>query len=1112
MSVETQHPTHAVDGISLEHFLRSINLLYDAEAPERIAHYQPTSKSVSLVQALLGHDSDRAFFVVAPYGSGKSLTATYVLHQIENRRSSQDMLGRVARRLSPINRALGDFSQDRVGSRTAGVVIALHGFADSLHHSLQTAAVESLQRIGLAEIAAQIGDRKCTTIEDSIELLLVLKEQATRKRFDRIAIIWDEFGRHLENLMAEGRANELSDIQLLAEFCGRTKVVPVTLGLILHQSLLHYAGNVTQAVRKEWKKVEGRFRTIQYVDDSKEVYRLIAQVVDSLPGKRPLAAKAAAFWAKAALAQGFFKGFDESELADLFQAAYPLHPVVLYLLPRVSGRVAQNERTLFSFLRECQMSGTLHPDRLYDYFSTEMRSDTAAGGTYRNWVQTESALSRVDADEQAARLLKTTCLLGLGISGEHNRALRGQLEFSYRVFRRNADEVSRKIDMLIKSKLLLHRKYSGEISVWHGADADLRARLEEEKRQLRPGFDLVEFLHQDSAPPVWLPIQHNSDNHVCRYFECRFSSLSELQRSVGLTDPMPDLRSDCDGRIIYIVAESAAEVQDAKQYASSRFDHERVLLVLPGQALRLTETALEVRALQHMQHDSNLLDSDPMILPEIRQMIDDARRHLQNLLGRLVYPRNDGPQFFYRKQPLEVRSAQHLRKKLSGICDGVYSCTPRINNERIVRKKVASSVVNARKKLLLGILERSGQDNLGFEGYSPYVSMLRTVLLSTGIYREEVGGQWGYAEPAQLEDPGMRAVWGLFEEFFTRPTPIPEPPSRLFDELVKPPYGLRAGVIPILFSAALRAFPNAISITREGHYLTDILPSDVEQLCREPNKFRVDVLDLHEESLAYLSAFTELFSAESTAQGQSRRELVRACFDALEVWKSELSPAALTSREVSDPARKFQTLLARTNEPVRLLLVDIPGQFGVGLSEYKKLIKLLGHVKGELEGVVRLFLTHATESFVRVLDGNGSIANGSIREVGRNWADCFPESVRSHLSVGAAKALLETLHRDYDSDDKLLNGLAHLLVGRDISRWTDYTVAQFEREFGQAVHHIEETALNIGPDQLDGSAAISGLETLIARRIGDYFGKLQELVGRERAEEIVDRVSRRPRK
>ena len=49
-------------------------------------------------------------------------------------------------------------------------------------------------------------------------------------------------------------------------------------------------GGMTQSVRSEWTKIEGRFKTLQYVDDSKEIYRLIAEVVASERGEDTLPA------------------------------------------------------------------------------------------------------------------------------------------------------------------------------------------------------------------------------------------------------------------------------------------------------------------------------------------------------------------------------------------------------------------------------------------------------------------------------------------------------------------------------------------------------------------------------------------------------------------------------------------------------------------------------------------------------------------------------------------------------------------------------------------------------------------------------------------------------
>ena len=124
---------------------------------------------------------------------------------------------------------------------------------------------------------------------------------------------------------------------------------------------------------------------------------------------------------------GLFKDFVPKEMERLVSASYPLEPMTLYLLPRVSARVAQNERTLFTFLNSIDAAAPVSPDSLYDYFSDAMRADTLPGGSYHAWLETESALHKACSDIDN-KTLKCACLLGLGLVGERSRVSRRLLE------------------------------------------------------------------------------------------------------------------------------------------------------------------------------------------------------------------------------------------------------------------------------------------------------------------------------------------------------------------------------------------------------------------------------------------------------------------------------------------------------------------------------------------------------------------------------------------------------------------------------------------------------------------------------------------------------------
>ncbi|MYD60335.1 MAG: hypothetical protein F4W91_04790 [Gemmatimonadetes bacterium] len=1078
-----------------EVFLRSINIQYDAEYPNRIAHYQPTAKSVPLIRSLLGSEQDRAFFVVAPYGTGKSITATYLLHLVENRSDADETLSTIEDKLKAVSPDLYKFAMERRNGAGKGLVLALQGYCEKLGESLKDAALKGMGRMKLGRQARTIESMPCETIDQAIDLLVAVREKARSADCDRVVILWDEFGRHIESLIAEGRSAALSEIQLLAESVSRSIAIPVTLGLLLHQELLQYASNSPASVRAEWRKIEGRFQTIQYIDDSKEIYRLLSEVVSEQNRSNILPDKQVKSSALECKQLGLFSDFTISELQSLLCRAYPLEPTTLYLLPRISGRVAQNERTLFSFLNFIDFQNSVSPDHLYEYFSPDMRTDTAVGGTYKQWLETQNALSKLDDDNGlAATALRTASLLGFGVSGERSRTSRDLLLFALRGYRcagavsNGSQEEGEIVDQLIDKKLLLHRKHSDEVSVWHGTDADLRGRLEEEKSRQRRTFDFLTFLTDEANPPVWRPVMYNSDFHIRRFLQGEYWSLEKLDECLNM--PV-----GCDGKIIYVIAETAEELQEAENLTSKYLCDERVILAVPRVPVPLFEAALEVWCLTQMQGDDKLVGSDPMVLSEIQQMIDDARSHLQKLLDRLILPGSEGPRWFYKGSELPVENAYDLRNELSQVMQRIFCYTPKINNEMIVRHKPTPTLVNSRKKLLLGILERSGQDMLGIDGNPPEASMFRTILLHTGLYYTDKGEGWKYALPDQVKEPEFQKVWRKIQQFFTDSSKEPKDIRGFLDELMEPPFGIRAGLFPVLFAAGLKAFPSVYSLRYKGSYVSDILPSEIEQLCREPEDYEFIVIDLDQTKCDYLNAIHELFGSQAIST--TGNDLIRACYDALENWKMGLPTGALSTRYLTQKTRRFQAILRHHSDPVQLLFERIPRALDCSIDERRVLLESLEKCKNELFEVVDSYREKAISSLRRALSLNWKSENGEVKEIANRWALCFPDEISDALNDNKSKSLLSRMRMTYKSDAKLVDSLSGLFFQKTISRWDDSYIANFDREIRSAVRHIEESALSF---EFKTSGAVkNGLANLVQERMNVLYERLTDIVGPKEA-------------
>lgn len=1086
-------PKGDIEMTAVHPLLRAINLQYDADAPERIAHYQPTAKAIPFLEGVSGQTEHRAFFVIAPYGSGKSLGATYLLHLLENRPSGAGVLDTLRRRLESISPQLAAFAKQRASAASShGVVIALEGALQDIGEAVMRAAAASLRRLGLTSRAYAVESLNATGIKGAVEVLEYLVDSACKSRgktqIDRIAIVWDEFGRHVEQLVRTGRPDRLAEIQTLAEYAARGQELPVTFGPIMHQGLLQYASGLSQSALAEWRKIEGRFEPVQYVDDSQEMYWLIGKVVaDNRPSNDLFGGENGG--AQRVRYVGLFDDFG-AELQELLCLADPLEPAALYVLPQLSARVAQHERTLFGFLLSADLSSPVTAAHIYDYFAGAMQADTSLGGTYRRWLETESALAKAEDDNEVSAL-KTASVLEMGLSGSRQRVTRDLLEFALG----DAKGAIRTIDGLLERKLLLHRRRSDQISLWHGTDIDLRARLDEEIARQGTDIDVVGQLNADFRPSPFRPVRHNDDCGVRRYFAGTFTSVSVFQQQLDADEQL--LAPGEDGRIVYLVPSNERERQQALEMAR-KCRVERVVVVVPVSVSDLYTAAAEVRALEYLAADESLLAEDPLIDKELQQMLDEAQAHLHSQVGLLTQP-GDSTIWYHEGAPLEVHDVAAVLACLSDICDEMFSATPKINNEMIVRHRLSAPLVNARKKVVMGILERHGQERLGIQGENADASVFRTVLDRTGLYRQtNDGAGFRYARPEELQDPNLQAVWAQFQELVTKPTEKPKDLESFFQQLTEPPIGLRRGIIPILFAAALRAFQSTLAITDEkGEYLDDLLPSVIEDICNNPSRYALTVIELNDEARAYLEALTRTFSSKRSTDARNSGDLMRKAFDAFEAWRTKLPPGARDSRVVGASGRELQVVVRSPFSPLELFFRRFP-QLAES-NEFEGVERWVVGAKRELEDVLARYREEALTSLDDCLQLGPEAPTDSARDRFAYWREMLPANVGERLG-GVPKNLLNLNLNFYQNDEAFIDAAAALLVGRQPKRWDDADLQRFRNEVSSVTSRIEGAALADAEEY--GEAAAN----LVERRLKTYMSRLINAVGVETADQRLQEI------
>lgn len=94
-------------------------------------------------------------------------------------------------------------------------------------------------------------------------------------------------------------------------------------------------------------------------------------------------------------------GFDETEFKNvIFNGCYPLNPIAAYLLLNISEKVAQNERTLFTFISNDEPHSmarfvsehtldkewSIGADLIYEYFSALFKKDVVNEFIHNIWM------------------------------------------------------------------------------------------------------------------------------------------------------------------------------------------------------------------------------------------------------------------------------------------------------------------------------------------------------------------------------------------------------------------------------------------------------------------------------------------------------------------------------------------------------------------------------------------------------------------------------------------------------------------------------------------------------------------------------------------------------
>jgi hypothetical protein len=991
-------------------FLRSVRIDTDVGREDALSGYICQGTASSLLESMarqIVETRQRAFTWTGPYGGGKSSLALMLCSLV----GGPKLRGKAKHILGFPEGSVVHKAFEAKGD--GWLVVPVVG---------KRADVVQELSLALAKARGQAVTRK-----RNVDVIGELVEVAERHPHGVLVVI-DELGKLLESSAQEG--GDIYFFQELAEAASRCSGKLVIVG-ILHQAFDAYASRLGRQARDEWAKIQGRFVDIPLVAGADEVIELVGRAITV--ENPPNLSEATRFAEKIAAAVRSRRPGTPATLAASLRACWPLHPVTAALLGPISRRrFGQNERSTFGFLAsreplgfveflngyEAEWSRMYGPAAYWDYLRANLEPTIVASPDGHRWAQCCDAVERAEAkgNKTHVELTKTIALIEMFRNGSGLVADEQVLGVS--TPGANEPQIRKALEELAEWKVLIERKHLGAWGIYAGSDFDIDGAINLARGEIgEPDLELISTL--SDLQPV-LAKRHYQKTGTMRWFTRRIIRLDEIEKLVEDFK----LKGASAGAFLMCLPEAGQSVRSAEhrvRHASASALLDTLLLGAPKNAERIAELTLELAAAERVMKTRPELHGDSVARREIVGRIESVRSSLEEELADAFTMSK-----WYRNGiAVETKGTVVLSVIASNIVESVYEDAPEIFSELINREDPSSNSVKARKSLMYRMVSHGHEEKLGYDSYPADAGLYFTVLSDPGLHSVREDGLWAFGDP-NLNSRGrsFEALWWRTKCFL-----LTEGRSVTLPELYKvwriPPFGIRAGVMPVLSLAFFLAHRSSLALYVNGVFTPDLNEAAVDEWTLDPGRIRFQHVEASKDKGKLIDALAKTIGDRSNTEvGAAPLDVARGLVGlvvSLPGWTKRTST-------VSSRAQQVRAMLLKATDPLRVLFSDLPTLLEADAPEI--LDQRLQEVLDELLGAYKRMLADVRSHVLDALDHDGR----PMHDLRTRAATV--KGMTGDFKLDAYATRIET----FEESDETVEALISLAVDKPPAQWVDRDV------------------------------------------------------------------------
>ena len=1124
-------------------FQYSVNIGYDLNNDDKLKNFIPTRSALALLEDVLlstnRASTDRARVLIGAYGKGKSHIVLTILAMLMKR---EQALFKKAMPKIKENHKLYQYVQNYYESNNKILPVIITGSNTSLPQAFLLALQRTLSMNGLLDVMPETNYKAAVNVisrwerefpdthrklKEAIDMpvkkfveelqnysteayekfekvypsltagsvfnpflgfdVVDLYEEAVRglrsKGYTGIYVIYDEFSKFLEANITEASVSDTKMLQDFAEKCNRSGESQMHLMLISHKEISNYIDKLPKQKVDGWRGVSERFKHIHLNNNFTQTYEIIESAIQ----------KKESLWnvfqdeykaSFAGLSQRYekhniFNDVDGDQVEKTILGCYPLHPISTFILPRLSERVAQNERTLFTFISAPGVStlpafldeynddifSVITPDLIYDYFEPLFKKEVYSGSIHENYILTEMILDKLPTGSLEGKIIKTIALVYILEQFEKLKPSKDELLSIYSISY-SPEDINEAIDNLIEREYVIYLKRSNNfLRLKQTSGVDIRQKIKDLIELQSRRVTIKETLNNANFDNYVYPSRYNNTHDMIRYFAFEFIDEAEIVENIDWDKKSETI--EADGVIYGIIPHSEEAIKNIKDILiETSAGCDRYIFILPKHYTEIGDVVKEYNAVSVLRDGAN---DDKVLFEEYEVIYEDLREVIGSFMRGYIRPEEYKSRYIYAGKEVSIGRKAALTELMSQICDKVYSCTPVINNEAMNKNEITSIANNSRNKIVAALLRNELEPNLGLTGSGQEVSIMRSTLIRTGVWEENGGIPRINLKPDKVTH--MKEMLGTIESFiFEARTGQGIPFSELYKRLMAPEYhiGLRRGLIPIYLSAVIHEYKSEVIISDQ--YGQVPLSAEVMlQINAKPEMFTLSYLEWDSEKENFVSVLSDCFS-DYIVEAEKGVNSYDYVVSAMRRWYMALPKYAKDSKFTPDGSRirkDYQDMLKLLKQNISgndLLFKKLPKIFGEE-SFQESLLASIKEVKGFYDDFlqnVKLNLVVEIKNIFVLHKDKGNVERMSLYSVIKDWCESLDQTVFEQLFTDGTERALNFFNTITNDDDLTVSKLAKLATDLRLEDWDEKIKELFinniirYKETAEAHHSVVE--------------------------------------------------------